>query len=303
METHELYIDDSHIGMRLDIFLTQIYKQWTRSYIQNQIKNGNITVNKKQVKTGYALKKGDIIQLSISKPQPLDIIPEKINLDILYEDEDIIVVNKPQGMVVHPAAGNHSGTLVNALLGHCSDLSGINGKIRPGIVHRIDKDTSGVLVVAKNDRAHVNLAKQIKEKTALRRYIALIEGVLKEDKGTVSAPIGRHPIDRKKMAIVENGRNAITHFTVIKRYEKYTLIEAQLETGRTHQIRIHMAYIGHPIVGDPVYGYRRQAFSLKGQLLHAECLGFIHPKTGQYMEFHAPLPDYFSEILDKLDKN
>jgi len=234
------------------------------------------------------------------EPRPVDVQAQDIPLDILYEDEDIIVINKPQGMVVHPAAGNYNSTLVNALLHHCRDLSGINGEMRPGIVHRIDKDTSGVLVVAKNDHSHVNLAQQIKDKTAVRKYIALVEGDIKEDAGTIDAPIGRHPVYRKKMAVVPGGRRAVTHFKVLERFGRYTLIEARLETGRTHQIRVHMAYIGHPVVGDPVYGYKRQSFNLNGQLLHAQCLGFKHPRTGRYMEFCAPLPDYFTDVICKL---
>lgn len=287
-------------GKRLDLFLSSYFQQWTRSHIQKLIKDGYITVNGQSIKSGYKLKLGDRIKVIEPEPRPVDVQAQDIPLDILYEDEDIIVINKPQGMVVHPAAGNYNSTLVNALLHHCRDLSGINGEMRPGIVHRIDKDTSGVLVVAKNDRSHVNLAQQIKDKTAVRKYIALVEGSIKEDAGTIDAPIGRHPVHRKKMAVVPGGRRAVTHFRVLERFKQYTLIEARLETGRTHQIRVHMAYIGHPVVGDPVYGYKKQSFNLKGQLLHAQCLGFKHPRTGRYMEFCAPLPDYFTDVICKL---
>lgn len=287
-------------GKRLDLFLSSYFQQWTRSHIQKLIKDGYITVNGQSIKSGYKLKLGDRIKVIEPEPRPVDVQAQDIPLDILYEDEDIIVINKPQGMVVHPAAGNYNSTLVNALLHHCRDLSGINGEMRPGIVHRIDKDTSGVLVVAKNDRSHVNLAQQIKDKTAVRKYIALVEGDIKEDAGTIDAPIGRHPVYRKKMAVVPGGRRAVTHFKVLERFGRYTLIEARLETGRTHQIRVHMAYIGHPVVGDPVYGYKRQSFNLNGQLLHAQCLGFKHPRTGRYMEFCAPLPDYFTDVICKL---
>lgn len=300
MDEYTLCVSADKTDQRLDTFLTESFEQWTRSHIQNLIKNGNITVNGQHIKSGYKLRDGDIIKVDVPELRPINVQPEDIPLNILYEDEDIIVINKPQGMVVHPAAGNYSGTLVNALLAHCKDLSGINGEIRPGIVHRIDKDTSGVLVVAKNDMAHVALAQQIKEKTAIRKYVALLEGDIKEDTGVINAPIARHPTDRKKMAVVSGGRSAITHFKVLERFGRYTLIEARLETGRTHQIRVHMAYIGHPVVGDPIYGYRRQAFALKGQLLHAQCLGFVHPRTGRYMEFCAPLPDYFVDIIEKL---
>ncbi len=230
----------------------------------------------------------------------MEVTPEDIDIEILYEDEYLVVVNKPQGMVVHPAAGHSSGTLVNALLSKCSNLSTINGVVRPGIVHRIDKDTSGVLVVAKNDMAHISLAEQIKKHTVNRIYVAIVEGRIKDDEGTINLPIGRHPVERKKMAVVQNGRNAVTHYKVLERYEKNTYIQAKLETGRTHQIRVHMAYIGHPLVGDPVYGFKKQRFKLNGQALHAKTLGFIHPATGEYMEFSAEPPLYFTELLNKL---
>lgn len=287
-------------GVRIDSYLANIMEDMSRSYIQKLIDDGYIKVNETQVKANYKVKIGDIITMCIPDPVQLEINAEDIEIEILYEDDDIIVVNKPQGMVVHPAAGNYSGTLVNALLGRCSSLSGINGVVRPGIVHRIDKDTSGVLLVAKNDSSHKNLAQQIKEHTVNRRYIALVEGVIKNDRGTIEGAIGRHKIDRKKMDVVQGGKPAITHFKVIERFKNYTLIEAILETGRTHQIRVHMSHIGHPVVGDPVYGIKKQKFNLKGQALHAAILGFNHPKTGEYMEFKAPLPSYFGNLLNKI---
>lgn len=286
---------------RIDTYLSEKIEGTSRSKVQKLIENGKITVNKKNIKCNYKIKANDEIRIEIPEPVRLDVAPEDINIEIIYEDEDIAVVNKPQGMVVHPAAGNYSGTLVNALLARCSSLSGINGVIRPGIVHRIDKDTSGVLVIAKNDYAHRNLAEQIKEHSVNRIYVALVEGVIKNNSGTIDMPIGRHPVERKKMAVVDrNGRNAVTHYRVLERYKENTLIEAKLETGRTHQIRVHMAYIGHPLVGDPVYGYKKQKYKLNGQALHAMTLGFIHPSTKQYMEFTAPLPEYFMKLLKKI---
>lgn len=287
-------------GIRIDAYLAGSLKELSRSYIQKLVDNGSIKVNNKEVKSNYKIKAGDIIDVDIPQPVELQVEPQDIKLDIVYEDDDVIVINKPQGMVVHPAVGNYSGTLVNALLKHCRNLSGINGVMRPGIVHRIDKDTSGILLVAKNDVAHRSLAKQIKEHTVNRRYIALVEGVIKVEKGTIEGSIGRHPVDRKKMDVVAGGKHAITHFNVIERFKSFTLIEAKLETGRTHQIRVHMAHIKHPVVGDPVYGVRNQKFSLKGQALHAAVIGFLHPRTGDYMEFKAPLPDYFKKLIDKV---
>lgn len=293
-------------GDRLDVFLSESeeLEGRSRSFIQKLIKEGKIAVNGKMKKAKYSVKPGDEIEVEIEeeeedgKPEP-----QNIDLNIIYEDEDLAVVYKPQGMVVHPADGNKDGTLVNALLYHMDSLSDINGgDIRPGIVHRIDKDTSGVLLVAKNNKAHESLAKQLEEHSVTRKYLALVEGRIKEDKGTVDAPIGRNPSDRKKMAVVEGGRRAVTHFRVVERFEDNTLVEAQLETGRTHQIRVHMKYIKHPVVGDPVYGIRKQRFRLEGQLLHAHTIGFIHPSTGEYMEFSYPLPDYFEEVLRKLKK-
>lgn len=291
----------SKSGERIDSYVANSLDELSRSYVQKLIDEGMIKVNDKLVKPNYKVKIDDIITVGIPEPVKLEVKAEDIKLDILYEDDDVIVVNKPQGMVVHPAAGNYTGTLVNALLYHCTNLSGINGVLRPGIVHRIDKDTSGVLVVAKNDMAHRNLAKQIKEHTVNRRYIALVEGVIKTECGTVEGAIGRNPTDRKKMDIVQNGKPAITHFKVLRRFKNYTLIEAKLETGRTHQIRVHMSHIGHPVVGDPLYGVKKQKFNLKGQALHAAVLGFMHPRTGDYMEFRAPLPDYFKKLISVLD--
>ncbi|WP_058485447.1 RluA family pseudouridine synthase [Defluviitalea phaphyphila] len=304
MDWYTYVIEDKNIGKRIDLFLSEELKDVSRSFIQKLIKNKNVKVNQNYVKANYKLKLNDVIDVKIPEPEILEINPEPIELDILYEDKDIIVVNKPQGMVVHPAPGHYSGTLVNALLYHCSDdLSGINGILRPGIVHRIDKDTSGVLMVAKNDLAHQNLTLQLKEHTITRKYNAIVYNNIIKDFGTINAPIGRHPIDRKKMAVTnKNSRQAITHYTVLERFGQFTFIEAQLETGRTHQIRVHMKYIGHPLLGDPVYGPKSQPFNLNGQLLHARVLGFKHPSNNKYMEFEAPLPDYFKNIIEKLRK-
>lgn len=287
-------------GTRIDAYLADIFKELSRSYVQKLLESGQILVNDKKAKSNYRIKQGDEIEINIPEPAPLEVKPEEIKFDIIYEDDDIIVVNKPQGMVVHPAAGNYTGTLVNALLKHCINLSGINGVLRPGIVHRIDKDTSGVLIVAKNDVAHKSLANQIKDHTVNRKYITLVEGVIKVDNGTIEGSIGRHHTDRKRMDIVSTGKHAVTHFKVLERFSNYTLIEAKLETGRTHQIRVHMCHIGHPVVGDPVYGIKKQKFNLEGQALHAALLGFIHPRTGHYMEFSAPLPSYFEKLLNNL---
>lgn len=294
-------VGEECVGKRIDVYLNEKNDAFSRSQIQKLIESQDILVNDKSTKSNYKLRLKDEISVSIPEPKELKIEPEDIDIEIMYEDEDVIVVNKPQGMVVHPAAGNYSGTLVNALLGKCKDLSSINGVIRPGIVHRIDKDTSGVLVVAKNDLAHRNLAEQIKEHTVKRIYIALVEGRLRNDEGTIDLPIGRHPIERKKMSVVsKNGRNAITHFSVIERFKNTTLIKVKLETGRTHQIRVHMSYIGHPLVGDPVYGHKKQKYNLRGQALHAMTLGFNHPRTNKYMEFTSPLPEYFRLLIEKL---
>ncbi|WP_426349456.1 RluA family pseudouridine synthase [Alloiococcus sp. CFN-8] len=292
--------DDISIGVRIDKFLTDRLKASSRSYMQNIIDKGLVKVNNKVVKSNYKLRGGDEIEVTIPEAEKLEVIPQEIPLDILYEDRDVIVINKPQGMVVHPAAGNKDNTLVNALLHHCEDLSGINGVIRPGIVHRIDKNTSGVLVAAKNDNAHNKLAEQLKEHTMNREYIALVEGRLNNESGTIDAPLGRNPQDRLKYAVVKNGKNAVTHYNVLQVFDRFTLVACKLETGRTHQIRVHMAYIGHPLVGDPLYGYKKQSFKLEGQLLHARILGFVHPSTGEYMEFEAPIPEYFQRIISKI---
>ena len=290
-------------GMRLDRYLAEQIPDLTRSYLQKLLKENLAEVNGKIVKANYKVKKGDQISLELPEVQEPEAFPENIPLDILYEDEDVLLVNKPKGMVVHPAAGHLSGTLVNGVLYHCrGQLSGINGVLRPGIVHRIDRDTTGVLVVCKNDRAHQSLAAQLKEHSITRKYRAIVLGSLKED-GTVNAPIGRHPVDRKKMAVNrKNGKEAVTHYHVLEELKGYTYIECQLETGRTHQIRVHMASIGHPLLGDSVYGPSQCPFSLEGQCLHAMVLGFLHPSTGVYMEFESPLPEYFEKLLQKLQK-
>lgn len=297
-----LVIEKEQTGKRLDVFLADSWPEMTRSYYQNLIKDNRVTSSGKILKSNHIVKSPEEIRVEIPSAQIIDLIPEDIKIDMIYEDEEIAVVNKPQGMVVHPAAGHPTGTLVNALLFHCDHLSGINGQIRPGIVHRIDKDTSGLLVIAKNDKAHQSLSKQIQAKTATRVYWALVEGVLKQDHGTVNQPIGRHPHDRKKMAVINTGRLAVTHFRVLEQYQDCSLIEAKLETGRTHQIRVHMASIGHPIVGDPLYGFKKQKFFLKGQALHAKKLSFIHPTLGTSMEFEISLPEYFCVLLEHLRK-
>ncbi|ABS42085.1 RluA family pseudouridine synthase [Clostridium botulinum] len=302
MEKINLQVEKEFDNVRLDLYLSKIFEDKSRSYLQGIIDEGNVLVNNKEKKRNYKLKVGDNIEVNIPEPKLLQIEPEDIKLDIIYEDKDVIVVNKPQEMVVHPAPGVYSGTLVNALLHHCKDLSGINGVARPGIVHRIDKDTSGILVVAKNDISHNNLAAQFKEHSISRVYMALVEGIIKYEQGTIEAPIGRHPVDRIKMAVVKDGRHAVTHYKVIERFKNHTLVECRLETGRTHQIRVHMSHIMHPLVGDPVYGYKKQRFNLKGQMLHAKLLGFIHPTTRQYVEFESELPEYFKKII-KILKN
>lgn len=285
---------------RLDKVCSEIFSDYSRSQIKQLLDGGNITVNGKTEKAKYKVKSGDVIRLEEPKTKTLELRPENIPLDIVYEDDDVIVINKPQGMVVHPAPGHDEHTLVNALLYHCP-LSTINGTFRPGIVHRIDKDTSGLLMVAKNDKAHRSLAKQLKDKTNIREYVALVHGRIAEDEGTINAPIGRSLKDRKKQAVVKDGRNAVTHFEVLKRYRDYTFVKCILETGRTHQIRVHMKYIGHPLVGDPLYGPKK-TIKGNGQFLHAGKLGFVHPTTGKLLIFEAPLPKIFQECLEKLDK-
>ena len=298
-------IEKEDASKRLDVFLSEKIEDATRSYIKTLIDDGKITVNLAKVKAGYKLKIGDSIDVEIVEKKPENIVAEDIPLDIVYEDEDIIIVNKPKGMVVHPANGNYTGTMVNSLMNsHKDNLSSINGVIRPGIVHRIDKDTSGILVVAKNDNAHKKLSEQFKVHSIKRKYIALVKGIIKEDKLTIDRPIGRSIKDRKKMAVTEkNSRRAITHISVLKRFylSNVTLIEAELETGRTHQIRVHMAYLHHPLVGDEVYGKKDSKFKVNGQMLHAKYLGFIHPTSGKFVEFDSPLPEYFSSILMSLE--
>lgn len=295
----KLTIDSSMTG-RIDKELAHHITDISRSQLQKWIEDGNVTVNGMTVKPKYKLAVEDEVVVQPEKPQKIDLEPEKIPLDIVYEDDDVIVVNKPQGMVVHPAPGHPNHTLVNALLYH-SPLSTINGEFRPGIVHRIDKDTSGLLMVAKNDLAHRSLAAQLKAKTNQREYVALVHGVIKEEQGTIDAPLGRSKKDRKKQAVVDDGRHAVTHFKVLERFQHYTLVSCRLETGRTHQIRVHMKYIGHPLAGDPLYGPRK-TLPGKGQYLHARLLGFKHPRTGEQMTFTSPLPDYFQKMIDHLEK-
>ena len=289
-------------GERLDVFLSQRIEELTRSRIQKLIQEDCVTVNGKVEKANFKLKPGDLVEGSVPEPRKIAIAAETIPLDIVYEDQHMLVVNKPQGMVVHPAAGNYDKTLVNALMAYCGDdLSGINGELRPGILHRIDKDTSGLLLVAKDDKAHLGLAEQIKAHSLTREYLCLVHGRIKADNGTIDAPIGRDDRDRKKMTVTnKNSRNAVTHFYVEERFDKYTFVRCRLETGRTHQIRVHMSKNSHPIVGDPVYGRRKEEFKLNGQLLHACKVGFIHPIWGQYMEFSRDIPEYFKEVLETI---
>ncbi|MGG7058660.1 RluA family pseudouridine synthase [Clostridium tertium] len=293
--------NENDIGTRIDKYLSNNIEGRSRSFIQGLIDSKSVLVNEKEVKSNFKLRENDEIVVNMPKPIELDVKPENIDLNIVYEDKDIIVLNKPQGVVVHPAPGNYSGTLVNGLLYHCKDLSGINGVIRPGIVHRIDKDTSGILVIAKNDEAHNILAEQFKEHSIKREYYALVEGRFNKLKGTIDKPIGRNKKDRLKMAIVDDGKRAVTHYNVLEQYNNGTsLVKCTLETGRTHQIRVHMASIGHPLVGDPLYGLKKQRFKLDGQVLHAKTLGFIHPTTKEYIEFDSELPKYYLDLLDYL---
>lgn len=289
-------------GFRIDRYLSEQLPEISRSYLQKVIRDGGVLVSGSPVKANYKVNIGDVIELLLPPAVEPEIQPENLSLSILYEDSDVIFVNKPKGMVVHPSAGHTSGTLVNGLLYHCQgELSGINGVMRPGIVHRIDKDTTGVLVVCKNDWAHNQVAEQLKEHSITRRYRAIVWGNLKEDVGTVDAPIGRHPVDRKRMAVVsKGGKPAVTHYRVLERFERFTYIECELETGRTHQIRVHMVSIGHPLLGDEVYGRGRSPYPLQGQVLHAMVLGIRHPSTNEYLEVQAPLPEYFLELLEKL---
>lgn len=301
MDEFRFQITEDLEDERIDKCMSMLIDSLSRSYIQKLIKEDAVTVNGRTVKGSYRVQTDDEVVFCLPEAVEPDIKPENIPLDILYEDSDVIVVNKPKNMVVHPAAGHYSGTLVNALMYHCgSELSGINGVMRPGIVHRIDKDTTGSLIICKNDKAHNCIAGQLKEHSINRHYLAICHGVLKEDEGTIDKPLGRHPSDRKKMAVVPNGKKAITHYKVLKRFDKFTLIECVLETGRTHQIRVHMASIGHPILGDEVYSNQKSPFKLEGQTLHAKILGFRHPTTGEYVEVDAPLPAYFSHLLEIL---
>jgi 23S rRNA pseudouridine1911/1915/1917 synthase len=302
MEKMEHIILEDQKGDRIDKVISVLDPEWSRTQVQQWIKDGHAIVNGQKVKTNYKCALNDKIEISIPEPEDLDVEPEAMDLDIYFEDKDVLVVNKPRGMVVHPAPGHAKGTLVNGLMAHCKDLSGINGVLRPGIVHRIDKDTSGLLMVAKNDMAHESLVNQLVAKTVTRKYKAIVHGVIPHDFGTVDAPLGRDPKERQSMTVVDHGKHAVTHFQVIERFNDFTLIECQLETGRTHQIRVHMKYIGFPLAGDPKYGPKK-TLDFDGQVLHAGVLGFNHPRTGEYIEFEAPLPSDFEALLDKLRNN
>lgn len=311
---YEFTVTEEEQGRRLDVMVTErltltleeeeseFAKSISRTYVQKLVADGHVFVNGKSTKPNTKLCRDWIISIELPRPVEMDVPAENIPLDIIYEDEYVLLVNKPKDMVVHPAAGHYFGTLVNALLYHCKDqLSGINGIMRPGIVHRIDKDTTGLLIVCKNDFAHQSLAEQLKEHSITRKYRAIVHGVIKEDTFTIEGSIGRHPQERKKMAVnVRNGKPAVTHVKVLQRFQKYTYVECQLETGRTHQIRVHMSFKNHPLLGDSVYGRKKEEFKLNGQVLHAMVFGFVHPKTKQYMEFEAPLPEYFQQLLKKL---
>ena len=302
MEKITYIIDEEQQGDRIDKVVSAYNEELSRTQVQMLIKDGNILVNGKAVKTNYKCQLNDEITIDIPAPAELDVEAEPMDLDIYYENEDVIVVNKPKGMVVHPAPGHTTGTLVNGLMHHCKDLSGINGVMRPGIVHRIDKDTSGLLMVAKNDMAHEKLVQQLVDKTVTRKYRAVVHGVISHSHGTIDAPIGRDKKDRQSMTVVPDGKHAVTHFTVLDTYRDFSYVECQLETGRTHQIRVHMKYIGHPLAGDPKYGPKKTP-ELGGQALHAGVLGFIHPRTNEYLEFNAPLPEYFVKFVEKLEND
>ncbi|MBI0578422.1 RluA family pseudouridine synthase [Neobacillus cucumis] len=302
MEKMEHTILEEQKGDRIDKVISALDEEWSRTQVQQWIKDGNALVNGQVVKTNYKCAINDLIEITIPDPEPLDVIPEEMDLDIYYEDTDVLVVNKPRGMVVHPAPGHLTGTLVNGLMAHCKDLSGINGVLRPGIVHRIDKDTSGLLMVAKNDMAHESLVNQLVEKSVTRKYKAIVHGVIPHDFGTIDAPLGRDPKDRQSMTVVDDGKHAVTHFHVLERYTNFTLVECQLETGRTHQIRVHMKYIGYPLAGDPKYGPKK-TLDIDGQALHAGILGFVHPRTQEYLEFEAPIPSDFESLLEQLRNN
>lgn len=302
MEKHCFTADIEHEDQRIDRYLTEMLPEQSRSFFQKLIRDGFVMVNHIIVKVNYRLKTGDIIEIDIPDAVPTEIVPENIPLDILYEDDDLLIVNKPKGMVVHPAVGHSTGTLVNAIMYHCQgNLSGINGEIRPGIVHRIDKDTTGSLIICKNDEAHRNIAEQIKEHSVTRRYVGVVAGTFSEESGTVEGAIGRHPNDRKRMTINEKkGKPAVTHYRVLQTLKGASFMEFELETGRTHQIRVHMASISHPLLGDTVYGNSKNPYKLQGQALHARTIGFIHPTTGEYIEVSAPIPEYMTELVRKL---
>ncbi len=303
MQKRVLTVRDEEEGLRLDVFLADKLDKLTRSYIQDLISSGHVFVNtNKKLKSSYRIKSNDIIDITIPPPKTIEILEEDIPLNILYEDEDIAIIDKPKGMIVHPTSGNYSGTLVNSLLYHFDRLSSVAGIFRPGIIHRLDKDTSGLLIIAKTDDAHRILSKDFKARKITRIYWAIVERNIREDEGTIDTLIARHPIDRKKMAVVnsKSSRRAITHFKVLERFEDYTLVQLELQTGRTHQLRVHMAYIGNPIVGDTLYGSKIQKFKTQGQVLHAKRLAFIHPRTGEYMEFEGELPEYFARLVEIL---
>ncbi|MEK4789865.1 RluA family pseudouridine synthase [Bacillus sp. FSL K6-2971] len=303
MNQVNIAVSEVQTSERLDKFLSTTDPEWSRTQVQQWVKDGLIEVNGKQVKANYKVQPGDQIKVEIPDPEVLDVEAEPMDLDIYYEDADVLVVNKPRGMVVHPAPGHVSGTLVNGLMAHCTDLSGINGVMRPGIVHRIDKDTSGLLMVAKNDMAHESLVNQLVAKTVTRKYTAVVHGIIQHDTGTIDAPIGRDKKDRQSMTVTkESAKQAVTHFDVIERFEDFTVVECRLETGRTHQIRVHMKYIGYPLAGDPKYGPRKTV-DFNGQLLHAGVLGFDHPRTGEYIEFTAPIPADMQAFIDSLRNN
>ena len=304
MEVLQIFVAKEEVGDRIDKFVSNKFEEITRMQAQRMIEEQTILVNEKTCKMSYKVKEGDKINIQIEEPKALEIQAEKIPLSIVYEDSDIIVINKEKGMVVHPGNGNHEGTLVNAILGYCPEsLSGIGGKIRPGIVHRLDKDTSGLIIVAKNDASHLFLSNEIKEHNVKKTYLALVRGVVKENEATINMPIGRDNNDRIKMAVQKNGKEAITHFKVLKRYQSFTLLEVKIETGRTHQIRVHLSKIGYPVVGDSVYSNGKNPFGVEGQMLHAYELEFLHPKTKEKMRLNAELPEYFKNVLKKLDEN
>lgn len=295
-------VNDELQNTRIDKYLSSLFDDTSRTYIQKLIKDGNILVNGNVCKPNYKLQSGDEIDVTIPEPVVANITPEDLPIDIIYEDSDVLIVNKGKDMIVHPAPGHYSGTLVNAIMFHCRDnLSQINGVMRPGIVHRIDKDTTGALVICKNDISHNFIAEQLKAHSITRKYVGIVQGIIKDDEGTINAPIGRHPINRKEMAInYKNGKEAVTHYKVLKRFSKYTYVEFQLETGRTHQIRVHMLSINHPLLGDEVYNHNKCPYKLQGQCLHAKKIGFVHPTTKEYVEFEAPLPEYFTKLLENV---